>query len=156
MRIIEGDLIALAKDGQLDVIAHGCNCHHTMAAGLAAQIRRHFPDAYAADLATPFGDRAKLGTCSFAEVETEKGVLTVVNAYTQFRPSTGAAGVVDVDYDAVRSCMAWLKSTCHGLRIGLPQIGAGLAGGDWTRISGIIAEELAGEDVTIVKFGGAP
>jgi O-acetyl-ADP-ribose deacetylase (regulator of RNase III) len=155
MRTINGDLISLAKDGQFDVIAHGCNCMHVMAGGLAAQIRRHFPEAYTADLATPYGDPAKLGTCSFAEVETSKGVLTVVNAYTQLRPSTGAPGVVDVDYDAVRGCMAWLKSASSGRRIGLPQIGAGLAGGDWVRIKGIIAEVLAGEDVTIVEFSGA-
>jgi O-acetyl-ADP-ribose deacetylase (regulator of RNase III) len=156
MRTIEGDLISLAKDGAFDVIVHGCNCEHTMAAGLAAQIRRHFPEAYAADLATPYGDAAKLGTCSFAEVETSKGVLTVVNAYTQLRPSTGAAGTIDVDYGAVGKCMTWLKSACHGQRIGLPQIGAGLAGGDWARISSLIDEALEGEDVTIVKFGGAP
>ena len=155
MRSIEGDLIALAKAGEFDVIAHGCNCMHVMAAGLAAQVRRHFPEAYAADLATPYEDRTKLGTCSFAEVEREGGRLIVVNAYTQFQPSTGAPGNVDVDYAAVRGCMQWLKSSFGGRRIGLPQIGAGLAGGDWERISGIIAEALAGEDVTIVKFGGA-
>ena len=33
-------------------------------------------------------------------------------------------------------------------------IGAGLAGGDWSRIESIIATELAGEDVTIVEFAG--
>lgn len=154
MRTIEGDLIGLAKAGQFDVIAHGCNCMHVMEAGLAAQVRRHFPEAYAADLATPYGAEAKLGTCSAAEIAVGGGKLVVVNAYTQRRPSTGTPGGVDVDYGAVRCCMAWIKSTYGGRRIGLPQIGAGLAGGDWGRISAIIADELAGEDVTIVIFSG--
>ena len=154
MRTIDGDLIALAKAGQFDVIVHGCNCGHVMAAGLAAQVQRHFPEAYIADLATPYDDPAKLGTCSVAEIAVGSGRLAVVNAYTQLRPSTGLPGTVDVDYEAVRSCMIWLKSAYGGRRMGLPQIGAGLAGGDWARILGILEEVLGPEDVTIVKFGG--
>ncbi|MEZ5817988.1 MAG: macro domain-containing protein [Hyphomicrobiaceae bacterium] len=153
MRTITGDLIQLAMAGRFDVIAHGCNCFHTMGGGLAAQIRRHFPEAAEADLATPHGALEKLGTCSFAEIERAPVTFTVVNAYTQFHPSMG--GGVDVDYDAVRRAMVWLKSQFTGRRIGLPQIGAGLAGGDWARIETIIAEELAGDDVVIVIYGGA-
>ncbi|MGE0701821.1 MAG: macro domain-containing protein [Hyphomicrobiaceae bacterium] len=153
MRTMTGDLIALAKAGTFDVIAHGCNCMHSMGGGLAAQIRHQIPEAYAADLATRRGERAKLGTCSVAVIETPAGRLTVVNAYTQFAPSTGHG--VDVDYDAVRRCMRWIGDTYRGKRIGLPLIGAGLAGGDWPTIERIIAEELHGENVTIVKYGGA-
>lgn len=57
-----------------------------------------------------------------------------------------------MDYDAVRSCMRWIKERYSGLRIGLPKIGAGLAGGDWDRISRIVDEELDGEDVTLVEL----
>jgi len=32
------------------------------------------------------------------------------------------------------------------------KIGAGLAGGDWKRISSIIDEELSNEDVTLVEY----
>lgn len=154
MRTVHGDIIRLAQDGAFDVIAHGCNCFHTMGGGLAAQVKRHFPEAHETDLATPYGDRAKLGTCSVAVVTTAAGALTIVNAYTQFQPSMG--GSVDVDYDAVGRAMSWLKSHHTGKRIGLPQIGAGLAGGDWSRIQAIIAEQLVGEDVSIVIFSGAP
>ncbi len=84
MRTMTGDLIGLAKEGHFDVIAHGCNCQHVMGAGLAAQIRRHWPEAYAADLATPLGVSAKLGTCSFAVVRTGDSELHVVNAYSKF------------------------------------------------------------------------
>ncbi len=37
-------------------------------------------------------------------------------------------------------------------RIGLPKIGAGLAGGDWPRIECIVDEELADCDVTVVEY----
>ena len=150
MRHIDGDLIRLAKAGRFDVIAHGCNCWHSMSGGLAAEIARHFPAAVAADRATPAGDRAKLGTCSAATVTVPAGRLVVVNAYTQFAPSTGAG--VDVDYEAVRRAMTWLGAHHGTARIGLPRIGAGLAGGDWPTIEAIISAVLGDRDVTVVTF----
>jgi O-acetyl-ADP-ribose deacetylase (regulator of RNase III) len=48
--------------------------------------------------------------------------------------------------------MRWIKERYSGLRIGLPKIVAGLAGGDWDRISRIVDEELDGEDVTLVEL----
>ena len=149
MKETHGDLIALAKDGVFDVIAHGCNCMCTMGAGIAKGIRSTFPAAYDADRETEKGTREKLGTCSFAEVSVGGNTLTVVNAYTQF---DWRGSGIKVDYDAVRSCTAWIRKTFSGSRIGLPLIGAGLAGGDWEEIRRIISEELADEDVTIVHF----
>jgi O-acetyl-ADP-ribose deacetylase (regulator of RNase III) len=48
--------------------------------------------------------------------------------------------------------MRWIRESCRGKRIGLPKIGAGLAGGDWSTIEAIIQEELAGENVAIVEY----
>jgi O-acetyl-ADP-ribose deacetylase (regulator of RNase III) len=149
MKSILGDLILLARSGDFDVIAHGCNCFCTMGAGIAKGIRAAFPGAYDADLATVKGDRAKLGTCSAAEVIRDGRTLIVVNAYTQYDYRDGGT---KVDYDAVRSCMRWIRERHSGKRIGLLKIGAGLAGGDWERIARIIEKELAGEDVTLVEF----
>lgn len=147
MKTAKGDLIALAEAGAFDVIAHGCNCMCTMGAGIAVAVRKTWPEAYAADHAIVKGDRTKLGTCTFASVQD--GALTVVNAYTPFDYKGRG---VKVSYDAVASCMVWIKEHHSGRRIGLPMIGAGLAGGDWLRIEAIIATELADEDVTIVEF----
>jgi O-acetyl-ADP-ribose deacetylase (regulator of RNase III) len=90
-----------------------------------------------------------LGTCSFSKIEREGIDLVVVNAYTQFNYRGPG---IKVDYDAVRYCIKWIKENFEGKRIGLPKIGAGLAGGDWERISQIIDEEMAGEDVTLVVY----
>jgi O-acetyl-ADP-ribose deacetylase (regulator of RNase III) len=38
------------------------------------------------------------------------------------------------------------------MHIGLPQIGAGLAGGDWETIKQIIKQELKDCDVTVVIY----
>lgn len=149
MKTIPGDLIHLAKNGEFDIIVHGCNCFCTMGAGIAKGIKAAFPAAFEADLATARGERAKLGTCTFAEIDRDGTPLVVVNAYSQFDYRSSGP---KVDYDAVRSCFRWIKAHHSGKRIGLPKIGAGLGGGDWERIAGIVEEELAGEDVTLVIF----
>ena len=149
MRVIEGDLLELALAGEFDVIVHGCNCHCTMGAGIAKSIKARFREAYAADLATPKGDRNKLGTISFAKIERPPHSLVVVNAYTQYDWQGPGR---KVDYDAVRMAMQRVKETFGGKRIGYPLIGAGLAGGDWKIIAPIIDETLANEEHTLVRF----
>ena len=149
MKVIQGDLIKKAKEGEFDLIVHGCNCFCTMGAGIAKGIKSEFPEAFDADRETTEGSKEKLGTCSFAKIEREGINLIVVNGYTQF--DYRGRGM-KVDYDAVRSCMKWIKENYKGKRIGLPKIGAGLAGGDWGKISQIIDEELKGEDVTLVEY----
>lgn len=151
MKIIEGDLLALARDGEFDVIVHGANCQCTMGAGIAKAIRATFPQAYEADLETEVGDREKLGTISWAKVEGDSGSLIVVNAYTQFH---WRGWGVKVDYEALRLAMREVKREFAGSRIGYPRIGAGLAGGDWAKIEAIIDEELNGEDHTLVVYDG--
>lgn len=151
MFTIHGNLITLAKEGAFDVIVYGCNCFHVSGAGVARAVRENFPQAYAADRATPEGDRTKLGTVSSAQVKTERGTLIVVNGYTQFDYS--GDGVL-VSYDAVRSVMREVKKRWSGRRIGYPRIGAGLARGDWSIIAPIIDKELFGENHTLVIYGG--
>jgi O-acetyl-ADP-ribose deacetylase (regulator of RNase III) len=120
-----------------------------MGGGIAKAVRETFPEAYQADQKTEPGDVSKLGSCTSATIQLNDHRMEVVNAYTQFDYRQHGDEVL-VDYLAVRSCMKWLKERYSGQRIGLPRIGAGLAGGDWEIIRQIIDEELAGEDVTLV------
>ncbi len=149
MTIIQGDLIALAKEGRFDVIVHGCNCQCTMGAGIAKFIKAAFPQAYEADCQTAKGDRDKMGTISFATIDCDGRELIVGNAYTQFH--WRGSGIL-VCYDSLRSAFNAIKEQFAGKRIGYPKIGAGLAGGDWATIAAIIDEELAGEDHALVEF----
>lgn len=146
MKIVKGNLIALAQRGYFDVIVHGCNCFHTMGAGIAKQIREHFPAAYTADQQTGYGDYGKLGSISAGCLPSPARTLFVVNGYTQYRPGP------NVDYNAIREVFNDVKRKFGDLRIGYPRIGAGIAGGDWNRIAGIIDEALAGCDHTLVEL----
>lgn len=149
MKVTEGDLIQLALAGEFDVIIHGCNCFCTMGAGIALSIKRVFPEAYQADLATESGDRSKLGTISWATHIREGRELIIVNGYTQYHWKGRG---VKVDYEAVDNVFKLVQQEFTGKRIGYPAIGAGLAGGDWQKIEEIIREALAGEDHTFVKY----
>ena len=141
MKYIKGDLV---RDGaQFDVIGQGCNCFCNMGAGIAKDIKLKYPGAYKADLKTIYGSKNKLGTYS----EFDTGEFIILNLYTQYKYTRTD---VDADYDAIRSCMERIRVNYGGKKIGLPLIGAGLAGGDWNIISKIIEEELGNEDVTIV------
>eukprot|EP01023_Acetabularia_acetabulum_P052062 TRINITY_DN5771_c0_g1_i3.p1 TRINITY_DN5771_c0_g1~~TRINITY_DN5771_c0_g1_i3.p1 ORF type:complete len:210 (-),score=26.23 TRINITY_DN5771_c0_g1_i3:69-698(-) len=147
---IEGDLIASAQNGDFDVIIHGCNCFCTMGKGIAKQIKEKFPQAFEADKGTQKGDRQKMGQISYAEVQNnQKKPLFIVNAYIQYNYR---APDNKVDYDSLREAFQGIKQHFKGKIMGYPLIGAGLAGGDWSTISKIIDEELAGEDHTLVRL----
>lgn len=149
MKTRSGDLLQLALDGDVDVIVHGCNCQCQMGKGIALSVKRLFPEAFAADQATAKGDAGKLGTISVAEIHRDGRTFFVVNGYTQFH----WRGDGDkADYEAIAGVMRAVKARFPGKRIGYPKIGAGLAGGDWTRIVPIIEAELAGADHTFVEF----
>jgi O-acetyl-ADP-ribose deacetylase (regulator of RNase III) len=147
METIKGDLLQLALDGVFDTIVHGCNCFCCMNAGIAYQIKNTFPEAYIADKNTKFGDKSKLGTLSYA---VSRDIL-IVNAYTQY--DTGLFNI-QLDYEALRSCMRIIGADGHfrGRKIGMPYIGCGLAGGDWSKVKPILEEELINRNVTIVEY----
>ena len=149
MKRVKGDLIQLALDGEFDLIVHGCNCFCTMGAGIARQIQDRFPQALAADKATPSGDRSKLGNYSMARLSHTQGEFIIINGYTQYHYN--GPGVL-LDYQALDTLFQRLKSDFPGHRMGYPKIGAGLAGGDFHRIAAIIDRALTGENHTLVEY----
>ncbi|MGH1541486.1 MAG: macro domain-containing protein [Arenicella sp.] len=149
MKVVQGDLIKLALEGDFDVIIHGCNCFCAMGAGIAKTIKAEFPEAYQADLNTTKGDRNKLGSFSSATVIRGQHQITIVNAYSQFHWQ-GKGN--KADYQAIKSVFAQIQQAFSGKRIAYPLIGAGLAGGDWTIISQIIDSALKDENHTLVQF----
>lgn len=164
IRYREGDLIKLAKEGHFDVITHGCNCFCTMGAGIAPQMAKAFGcDNFPLEYQKYRGDINKLGCIDYDTIllpKTTKSLvhitqdLYVVNSYTQYRYGRNHADgdSIPVDYDAIRLCMRKINHIFKGKTIGLPMIGAGLAGGDWNRIEKIIDEELNEMDVWVVKY----
>ena len=159
-----GDLIVAAQTGEVSVIAHGCNCFNTMGSGIAPQIAQKWPEAKRIDALTVKGDVSKLGDFTMAPVSS---TLHVYNLYSQYNYTGRRKGIMDLNYDALRSSLKKMAFNVtqslifsslrtqgfnrDNLFIGLPKIGAGLAGGNWEIIEKIITEELVdqGFNVTI-------
>lgn len=156
---ISGDLILLAKAGKFDMITHGCNCFYTMGAGIAVSMKEHFDcDRFKMEAFIYRGDINKLGTIDYKLIDLflndKSNKLIVINSYTQYKYGSNHMGgdKNPVDYEAITLCMRKINHRFAGGHIGLPKIGAGLAGGDWNRIKTIIQEELRDCDVTVVNY----
>ncbi|EFO63244.1 Phosphatase similar to the C-terminal domain of histone macroH2A1 [Giardia lamblia P15] len=153
-----GDLLDYAAEGYFDVIVHGCNCFCTMSGGIAASISSRFPTALEVDGETARGDKNKLGSYTSVTItidsttKTTRTTFIIVNAYTQYMYRPTREVLVPCDYDAIDKVMIRINQDFAGKSIGLPQLGAGLAGGDWKTIEKIIKKRLHSCDVTIVLF----
>jgi len=153
MKLVKGDLLALGKANEFDIIVQGCNCWNAMGSGIAKSIREQFPDAWLADQETLAGDRNKLGCYTIGMA----GRLVVINAYTQY--NTAKFQGEDVfEYKSFELILGKLSKRFGKYRIGLPMIGMGLAGGDPERIIPMIEDFASkmlaqGGSVTLVEFG---
>lgn len=131
IRYVKGDLLA----SNLGFIAHGCNCRGVMGSGIAAQIRSRWPNVYEVYRLKHQTMGLELGT--ILPVRTLDGRM-IINCMTQDDYGTGK---MHADYDAITSCIQLMDQHARdwdACEIGLPKIGAGLAGGDWDRIEDII------------------
>jgi O-acetyl-ADP-ribose deacetylase (regulator of RNase III) len=167
MRTIKGDLIKLAEEGKFDIIIHGCNCFHKMRSGLAKQLADRYPIVEETDRQTEYGDRNKLGTGRLVSVKSKTSDIwfSIFNVYTQYYWSRkedvfeydAFQKFLDYQYKSMVESQQLIKEfNLEKYRFGFPQIGAGLAGGDWSRISKMIekfSEDVSDyADVTVVEY----
>jgi len=173
MKIIQGDLIELAKQGHFEVITHGCNCQNVMGAGVAVAMKQNFGcDKFSMEDSAYKGDINKLGTIDWQikNIILQKPIklgnlnllapdfggqdLIVINSYTQYRYGFNHPDGQrkPVDYEAITLCMRKINHTFKGKSLGLPKIGCGLAGGDWDIVQRIFIQELKDMDVTVVEY----
>ena len=150
METIRGNLLDYFRLQQFDTIIHGCNCFNTMGAGIAKQIKDQYPQAYEADKKTRRGDISKLGDYSYEILNQREYAQIIINAYTQYK----WGGYKPVDYNAIEKVFTKLNEwdTLAQTSIGIPFIGAGLAGGDWSRIKAIIESVTPNLNITAVEY----
>ncbi len=154
---VEGNLITLAQIGMYDIIVHGCNCFCAMGSGIAPQIAKAYPMAQEADNATIKGDMRKLGSFTVGidplnKTPSMTDGLRIINAYSQYHFAEPSPYGIQLDYDALTLSLRKINHFYPGKIIGLPQIGAGLARGDWDKIKQIIQTELNKLEVIVVIY----
>lgn len=142
---IRGDLLDFPCE--INRIAHSCNTHNTMGAGIAKQIKDRYPNAYESDCHARYEDMNNLGNWSFAwtDATCQRGIY---NLYTQSR----IGGKRAVDYEAFHKSLSFVAENLHynyangedDVILGLPYgISCGLAGGNWNIIYEMINDILA-------------
>jgi len=139
LRVVRGDAVAALKRGEINVLAHQVNLQGAMGAGIAKQIREAFPNVYTAYREALAERGLILGSVQLVRVGAG---LWIANISGQSKFGRGGN---HTDYGALRMAFSDLAELIDGtaLRVGLPYgIGCGLAGGDWSIVSAIIAEHL--------------
>lgn len=123
MKIINGDLLEIESG----VICHQVNCQKVAGAGLARQIRNKWPAWYEHFLnVSPILGRVDLWRAS--------DKIMIASLYSQFGFGTKTR---HTDYGAFEVCLKKLAGMLE-LAYFPFGIGAGLAGGDWKVIEGLI------------------
>lgn len=139
---VKGDLFA----GKVDLIAHGCNCRGGFGSGVAYTMAKRYPKARDYYLDKFDEDGWRLGEVQFVLQWDGKWVANCATQDSYFPRNVNHA-----DYPAIRTAMTKVKefAKSKSLTIGIPKIGAGLAGGDWNVIEGILKEVFDDYDVTV-------
>lgn len=152
----DDNIINMIKDGQFDVVIHGCNCRNVMGSGIAKQFKDIWPGIFTADKkASELWQipEAKLGNFSTYITTIKNKPLVFINAYTQLNFGRNK------DYFEYESFYLILKKivalfSTQNFNYGLPYIGMGNAGGDPKRIIPMIetfANHVNGT-VTLVEY----
>lgn len=131
----KGDLVKAAKNGEVDYLIHGANCFSTMGSGIAASIKKTFPQAYEADRQCYGTPIQRIGEYSEARI----GNLTVINLYCQYDYGTDYRRF---EYGSFKSALSFFCNDhiLNGKTIGIPKIGCGLAGAKWDLVEAILVQ----------------
>jgi len=158
IQIIDGNLLDFPND--IDFIAHSCNTHNVMGAGIAREIKYRYPNAYSADCHAMMEGDNVLGNFSFAVTDAtqNKGIF---NMYTQDKIGGERAVNYEAFYTALENVANYIewqsKHECEKKVLGLPfGISCGLAGGSWNVIFSMINDILIDRKFKtyIVKYDG--
>jgi O-acetyl-ADP-ribose deacetylase (regulator of RNase III) len=141
VKIVQGDLFY----GEVDILAHGCNCKNGFGSGVAGMMAKLHPSAKTSYHAKFFSEGWKPGDVQF--VISNNKIIANCATQNDYYPRNKC----HADYDAIWTSMEKVKAFAKlgNFSIGIPKIGAGLAGGDWDTIKGILNEVFQDYDVTV-------
>lgn len=136
LNYINSDIFTSLNKG--DILLHGCNAQGVMGSGIAAQIKKRYPDCFKVyKNRVPY---TKVGSVIWYESDS----ITIGNCITQAHYGRHPK-VQYCSYDGIASCMVKVREylTDAGKNeVHMPKIGAGLGNGDWNIIAPIVECQL--------------
>lgn len=154
---IKGNLLT----SDCDVLFHQANCQSIMGAGIALQIKRHFPAAFAADVDFPYSANARFGRYSSGVDHNGTKSVEVVNLYSQryLGKSKHQSDTLRYRYAAMEMALRsyFQQKSEHSdlsqLKFGVPTyMGCAIAGGDWTVVRGILQQIAERFNIVIYTY----
>ena len=120
------------------IIVHGVNCIGKWGAGFVVPLGKKFPESRKAFYRKHYKEGWKLNDCQIVKDNN----VYIANCATQHDIYGYKKGKIDADYKAIALCLKKVIdfSNKNKLQIIMPKIGCGLAGGNWSVVSKIIAE----------------
>ena len=137
-----GDLF---DDASLPALAHGCNCAGSMGRGIAVEFRRRWPAMYQAYRRECKEGRFRPGNV-FVWEAPEK---TIFNLGTQ--PDPRASATLEYIEAALREAVRIAESKAIPV-IGMPRIGAGYGGLQWTNVRTVLESIGAESGILLVVY----
>ena len=158
IKYVKGDLFST----DIKCIAHGCNTAGVMGSGVAAIVKKKYPETfkvYKISCTPPEGvaesdfRRDLLGK---TVIVNEKDKV-IFNMFTQGDWSRAYGTETRyASYDAIDECFQnaneLISNEYEDKRLAIPMIGAGLGGGDWDIIEKIIEKSCPDIEVTVYQL----
>lgn len=132
IKFVEGDMLINAYGAQ--AFAHGVNCAGVMGAGIAAQLKRYYPDMFGEYRAACLRGDLKLGD---VQVWKNKNGFAILNLGTQSRP--GAPAELLALHIALSSTR-YLLDESRIASLAMPRIGCGLGKLEWKVVRPLVQQ----------------
>ena len=149
IQILSGNLF----DTNAQIICHQCNRQGVMGSGVAAEVKRRYPEVfkeYCSFLKKPY---VNLGSVLVVDCNEKRAIANLI-AQDKY-----GWGKQFTNYEALHQCLRDLKEIVNDIyggkvcKIAFPYgMGSVRGGGDWSTVYKIIEEELGDYDVEIWKL----
>lgn len=148
VKIIEGNLF----DTKADIICHQCNCQGVMGSGVAAEVKRRYPEVFQVYRRDYEQGKLKLGYVCFAEASTGQIIANLCG-----QEKYGYDGKQYTHYDKLQECFGgvveYAKKFSEKPVIAFPYLmSCHRGGGDWKVVSQMIEETFQDFEVEIWRL----
>jgi len=138
------------------VLVHICNDIGAWGRGFVLPLGKRFPavrEAYTQWFAGETPQPFALGEVQFVSVAPDLTIANLIGQHDIARKNR-PTDLPPVRYEAIRQGLAQVREEARQTHasVHMPRIGAGVAGGDWSRIASIIEEELSAHGLSVTVY----
>ena len=149
VKIIDGNLF----NSKANIICHQCNCQGVMGSGVAAQVKKLYPNVFQAYRQDYLDGKLKLGYVCFATAKQDQVIANMCG-----QDNFGYDGSIYTNYEQLQKCLdsvreyATYEYTQRPV-IALPYLmSCYRGGGDWNVVYKMIEDTFKDFDVEIWRF----